>query len=764
MKQKQLLRTLLAAVCLFVGTNAWATTGVDVWDFSDTNIWGNYTSKGRSSNYKELATGSEVWFAADGSSATSATSNVSFNFVADGARFNYGGDNRLGISSTGNYDSTNDINYVKVVIPDGYKVLVDMSVGSSGRPMHVDLDGSVTNYTSNSVYTYTNSTGSSKTIKVYGSNGANNDYKNHHINSITLLNTATAPRYGWTANAKATIGGDLTTIKTYTSSSDVLQTDNYTVVVDKVIKYNGEYYSLNDPAFATNIYGVTHTMGTSAAIYNFNYEKIENCAFYGEAESICTAQSNGYTKNNSTVLSNGGGKYVQKDGTGYVTLTFNVEKAGYYDIKLGLNNTNDKSRGFNYQIDGGTESETITIAANTAQIQEINDQYLTAGDHTLKLNLTYMLTPEFDYVLVTSDYEFTEVIGATDKTSPAGTKSSDYTMKKGDTKVFTFRNYGSATSNANFGYNWRILVTEGSTLKSTTRCDFFDEKGNYHLDFNLTDGSDDWNLMSTDGGVTKTGLNWGNYASDLANATVVATLAYGTDGKLTIDAVSTGDNPGYKYYVHNEISDLTNDITINLSVDHAWLGVLSVEQTAVGVTTTGDGKGWATLYTDKGLDFSNVDGLTAYTATIDNSTVTLNKVDDIQANTGVVLKSSTEDANTTYSIPVFASSSTDSGALLGSVTEAKEATTENPIYILKLNTNYEAQFKRATTGSLAAGKAYLVIGNGQAKALSVMFANDPTGIATVNAAEVAQPVKRIVNGQLVIEKNGKRYNAAGAEF
>jgi hypothetical protein len=75
---------------------------------------------------------------------------------------------------------------------------------------------------------------------------------------------------------------------------------------------------------------------------------------------------------------------------------------------------------------------------------------------------------------------------------------------------------------------------------------------------------------------------------------------------------------------------------------------------------------------------------------------------------------------------------------------------------------------RATTGSLAAGKAYLVIGSGsgsgEAKALSVMFANDPTGIANVNAAEVAQPVKRIVNGQLVIEKNGKRYNAAGAEF
>ena len=71
-----------------------------------------------------------------------------------------------------------------------------------------------------------------------------------------------------------------------------------------------------------------------------------------------------------------------------------------------------------------------------------------------------------------------------------------------------------------------------------------------------------------------------------------------------------------------------------------------------------------------------------------------------------------------------------------------------------------------TGGSIAAGKAYLQGDNstGSAKALSVVFADDPTGIANVNAAEATQPAKRIVNGKLVIEKNGKRYNAAGAEF
>ena len=129
----------------------------------------------------------------------------------------------------------------------------------------------------------------------------------------------------------------------------------------------------------------------------------------------------------------------------------------------------------------------------------------------------------------------------------------------------------------------------------------------------------------------------------------------------------------------------------------------------------------------------------------------------------MVLKSSTTDANTTYSIPVIASSSTAQGSLKGSTTVAKEATEGSPIYILKINGSGNAQFMRATSGSLAAGKAYLEL-NGTAKSLNVMFASDPTGIANVNAAEATQPVKRIVNGQLVIEKNGKRYNAAGAEF
>lgn len=177
--------------------------------------------------------------------------------------------------------------------------------------------------------------------------------------------------------------------------------------------------------------------------------------------------------------------------------------------------------------------------------------------------------------------------------------------------------------------------------------------------------------------------------------------------------------------------------------------------------------GWATLYTPLPLNFSGVEGLTAYTATVTNNTVTLTKVqNNVPANTGVVL----EGAADTYYIPVVASSETAKGDLQGSATDATafDAYSGYTLYILTQNGN-DVQFNPCTSGSIKAGKAFLKVAtdnnnSGGAKALSVVFANDPTGISTVNATETAQPVKRIVNGKLVIEKNGKHYNAAGAEF
>lgn len=91
--------------------------------------------------------------------------------------------------------------------------------------------------------------------------------------------------------------------------------------------------------------------------------------------------------------------------------------------------------------------------------------------------------------------------------------------------------------------------------------------------------------------------------------------------------------------------------------------------------------GWATLYTPYALDFSNVSGLEAYTATVSEDVVTLTKVDNIQPRSGVVLKG----AEGSYSIPLANSSSTPVGHLKGSVTWATNYSTEYDYYYLALN-------------------------------------------------------------------------------
>ncbi len=116
--------------------------------------------------------------------------------------------------------------------------------------------------------------------------------------------------------------------------------------------------------------------------------------------------------------------------------------------------------------------------------------------------------------------------------------------------------------------------------------------------------------------------------------------------------------------------------------------------------------GWATLYTPYALNFEGT-GLTAYTATCDGSTVTLTEVDDVPANTGVVLKGTAGG----YSIPTIASSSTAKGDLTGSATEATayNAVAEKTLYVLALNGSGKVQFQPVNEGSIAAGKAYLAL-------------------------------------------------------
>ena len=228
--------------------------------------------------------------------------------------------------------------------------------------------------------------------------------------------------------------------------------------------------------------------------------------------------------------------------------------------------------------------------------------------------------------------------------------------------------------------------------------------------------------------------------------------AWGTagQGEHSVEITIPDDGTSYSIAIYDNTG-----YNSNLEMDYV---IVTKVTSPITITDAG----WATLYTDKAVDFSGT-GLTAYTATYADGTVTLNEVSDVPANTGVVLKGEAD----TYNIPVIASSETAKGDLKGSATDALtyDAEAENDYYMLALNAEDKAQFTKLTSGTIAAGKAYLQIAkNAAPNAISVVFADESTGIAAVGQATVANDRCYNLSGQRVSTpqkglyiKDGKKY-------
>ena len=239
--------------------------------------------------------------------------------------------------------------------------------------------------------------------------------------------------------------------------------------------------------------------------------------------------------------------------------------------------------------------------------------------------------------------------------------------------------------------------------------------------------------------------------------------ASGKDWSGTMASVSKGEYVSSEKTWYADVENIdevvfTNDATKRIGGMKVYLNASTVPVTISSTT------GFATAFTYAPLDFSSLSSeLKAYTATVSGNTVTLTQVDNVPANTGIVLKGDVK----THNVPVIASSTTDKGDLTGSVTEDlvydSEATKD--YFYLGINAG-KAQFKRLTSGSIGAGKAYLALDKSTtARELDVVF-DETTAIETVKSEKasneyfnlagqrVAQPTKGlyIVNGKKVVIK------------
>ena len=124
------------------------------------------------------------------------------------------------------------------------------------------------------------------------------------------------------------------------------------------------------------------------------------------------------------------------------------------------------------------------------------------------------------------------------------------------------------------------------------------------------------------------------------------------------------------------------------------------------------GKEWKTFTSAYNLDFSGVDGLTAYTAKYDkaNDAVALTPVKRVKAHTGLILKG---EANTTYTLPILASNEAE----LDAVTDNQLVDCVDAIWSTGRDNDYflhNGEFvKSAHDGWVLPGKSYLYLSNGR---------------------------------------------------
>ena len=124
------------------------------------------------------------------------------------------------------------------------------------------------------------------------------------------------------------------------------------------------------------------------------------------------------------------------------------------------------------------------------------------------------------------------------------------------------------------------------------------------------------------------------------------------------------------------------------------------------------GKEWTTLTSAYNLDFSSVEGLTAYTAKYnkDNDAVALTPVKKVKAHTGLILKG---EAGKTYTLPILASNEEGldeaTGNQLVNCVDAIWSTGRDNDYFL-----HDGEFvKSKNNGWALPGKSYLYISGGR---------------------------------------------------
>ena len=262
---------------------------------------------------------------------------------------------------------------------------------------------------------------------------------------------------------------------------------------------------------------------------------------------------------------------------------------------------------------------------------------------------------------------------------------------------------------------------------------------------------------------TKTGHIGDGAFSENANLTTVvingvkcylAVNAFANCGNLKDVYITSNDEPNterYGYPFGNNSADLTVHVVPNYLETFTKLATCNAPKFDYNFSLT-LGKEWTTLTSAYNLDFSGVEGLTAYTAKYnkDNDAVALTPVKKVQAHTGLILKG---EAGKTYTLPILASDEAGLDATDNQLQDCVDAIwstgRENDYFL------HNGEFVKSTNnGWVLPGKSYLYIEGGR-------HTNNSNSPLRVYVDNTATAIDGITNNPVV--KDEAYYNLQGVK-
>ena len=168
------------------------------------------------------------------------------------------------------------------------------------------------------------------------------------------------------------------------------------------------------------------------------------------------------------------------------------------------------------------------------------------------------------------------------------------------------------------------------------------------------------------------------------------------------------------------------------------------------------------------FDVTLPDNVKAYSATVVNNEVKLSKIDNDKLDAGtpvIVYGDGVSVDQTFYGVPTVEENKTE-GNLVGILNESEKEVPAGA-YVLQTQTGGQAFYKVATAAPGALNRCYLTTSEPSSGArLTIIFdGEDPTAINAIEAAEAEDGAlkdgKYLIDGKIVIVKNGVKYSANG---